>query len=92
MDVANILREEISKIPAVKMYGPDDERKRSSIVTFMPQKADSLTLIRQLEQNRIILAARDTGVGKKSVRAAPHFFNNEEEASIIASNVRDLLR
>ena len=92
MDVANILREEISKIPAVKMYGPDDERKRSSIVTFMPQKADSLTLIRQLEQNRIILAAKDTGGGKKSVRAAPHFFNSEEEASITASNVRDLLR
>ena len=91
MSVANILREEISKIPSVKMYGPDDESKRSSIVTFMPQKADSLTLIKKLEQNRIILAARDTGGGKKSVRAAPHFFNSEEEASITASNVRDLL-
>ena len=57
MNVASILREEISKIPAVKMYGPDDESKRSSIVSFMPQNADSSTLIRQLEQNRIILAA-----------------------------------
>ncbi len=91
MNVANILREEISKIPAVKIYGPDDESKRSSIVTFMPEKADSLTLIRRLDQNRIILAARDTGGGKKSVRAAPHFFNSEEEASIISSNVRNLL-
>ena len=58
MNVASILREEISKIPAVKMYGPDDESKRSSIVSFMPQNADSSTLIRQLEQNRIILAVR----------------------------------
>jgi cysteine desulfurase / selenocysteine lyase len=91
MNVANILREEISKIPAVKIYGPDDESKRSSIVTFMPENADSLTLIRQLEQNRIILAARDIGGGKKAVRAAPHFFNSEEEASITASNVRNLL-
>ena len=92
MNVAGILREEIAKIPAVKMYGPDDESKRSSIVTFMPQKADSSTLIRQLEQNRIILAARDIGCGKKVVRAAPHFFNSEDEASITASYVKSLLQ
>ena len=92
MNVASILREEIAKIPAVKMYGPDDESKRSSIVTFMPQKADSSALVRQLAQNRIILAARDTGGGKKAVRAAPHFFNSEEEASITASHIKDLLR
>ncbi len=92
MKVAGILREEITKIPAVKMYGPDDENKRSSIVTFMPQKADSSTLIRQLEQNRIILAARDIGRGKKAVRAAPHFFNSQEEASIITSYVKDLIQ
>ncbi len=92
MNVASILREEIAKIPAVKMYGPDDESKRSSIVTFMPPKADSSTLVRQLEQKGIILAARDIGDGKKAVRAAPHFFNSEEEASIIANYVKDLLR
>jgi cysteine desulfurase / selenocysteine lyase len=92
MNVAGILREEIAKIPAVKMYGPDDESKRSSIVTFMPQKADPSTLIRQLEQNRIILAARDIERGKKVVRAAPHFFNSEEEASITASYVKSLLQ
>lgn len=92
MNVASILREEIAKIPAVKMYGPDDESKRSSIVTFMPQKADSSTLVRQLEQNHTILAARDIGGGKKVVRAAPHFFNSEEEASITASYVKDLLQ
>jgi cysteine desulfurase / selenocysteine lyase len=92
MNVAGILREEIAKISAVKMYGPDDESKRSSIVTFMPQKADSSTLIRQLEQNRIILAARDIGCGKKVVRAAPHFFNSEDEASITASYVKSLLQ
>jgi cysteine desulfurase/selenocysteine lyase len=92
MNVASILREEIAKIPAVKMYGPGDERKRSSIVTFMPLKADSSTLVRQLEQNCIILAARDIGGGKKVVRASPHFFNSEEEASIIANYVKGLLR
>ena len=93
MNVANILREEIGKMSTVKMYGPDDESKRSSIVAFMPLKADSSsTLVRQLEQNRIMLAARDIGAGKKVVRAAPHFFNSEEEASIIANYIKGLLR
>jgi cysteine desulfurase/selenocysteine lyase len=92
MNVARILREEMAKIPAVKMYGPNDESKRSSIVTFMPSKVESSTLVKQLEQNRIILAARDTGGGKKAVRAAPHFFNSEEEASIIANYIKRVLR
>jgi cysteine desulfurase / selenocysteine lyase len=91
MKVAGIFREEISKIPVVKMYGPEEERKRSSIVTFMPQTADSSTLVKNLEQNSIIFAARDIGGGKKAVRAAPHFFNNEEEASTAASYIKSLL-
>jgi cysteine desulfurase / selenocysteine lyase len=91
MNVANILREEIAKIPAVKMYGPDDECKRSSIVTFMPQAADSSMLVRKLEQSNMIFAARDIGGGKKAVRAAPHFFNSEEEASTAANHIKSLL-
>jgi cysteine desulfurase / selenocysteine lyase len=91
MKVADIFREEISKIPVAKMYGPEEERKRSSIVTFMLQTADSSTLVKKLEQNSIIFAARDIGGGKKAVRAAPHFFNSEEEASTAASYIKSLL-
>ncbi|MDQ3848875.1 MAG: aminotransferase class V-fold PLP-dependent enzyme, partial [Thermoproteota archaeon] len=91
LNVASILREEIANISAIKIYGPDDEKKRSSIVTFMPPRTDPLTLVKQLEQNHIVLAARDIGGGKKAVRASPHFFNNEEEASIVASHVRNLI-
>jgi hypothetical protein len=57
----------------------------------MPQRSDSLTLVRKLEQNRIVLAARYVGGGKKAVSASPHFFNSEKEASIVASHERDLL-
>jgi cysteine desulfurase / selenocysteine lyase len=91
MKVAGIFREEIAKIPVVKMYGPDEESKRSSIVTFRPQTADSSILVKKLEQNNIIFAARDIGGGKKAVRAAPHFFNSEEEASTAASYIKSLL-
>ena len=91
MNVASILREEIAKIPDVKMFGPEEECKRSSIVTFMPLAADSSTLVRKLEQNNMIFAARDIGGGKKAVRAAPHFFNSEEEATTAASYIKSLL-
>jgi cysteine desulfurase/selenocysteine lyase len=89
MKVANRLREEIAKISGVKLYGPDDENMRTSIVTFMAP-ADSSTIVKKLEQNSIIFAARDVG-GKKAVRAAPHFFNSEEEAATAASYVKSLL-
>jgi cysteine desulfurase / selenocysteine lyase len=90
MKVANALREEIGMNPGVKLYGPDDESKRTSIVTFMAT-ADSSTIVKKLEQDNIIFAARDIGGGKKAVRAAPHFFNSEEEAAAAAGYVKGLL-
>lgn len=90
MKVANALRDEIGKIPGVKIYGPDDEGRRTSIVTFMAP-ADSAAIVKKLEQNSIIFAARDVSGGKKAIRAAPHFFNNEEEAATAASYVKSLI-
>ncbi|HXV45840.1 MAG TPA: aminotransferase class V-fold PLP-dependent enzyme [Nitrososphaera sp.] len=90
MKAANALCEEVGKIPGVKLYGPDDENMRTSIVTFMAQ-TDSSAMVKKLEQNGIIFAARDVG-GKKAIRAAPHFFNSEEEAATAASYVKSLLR
>ncbi|HEU4605566.1 MAG TPA: aminotransferase class V-fold PLP-dependent enzyme [Nitrososphaera sp.] len=89
MKVANALRYEIGKMPGVKMYGPDDEDRRTSIVTFTTP-ADSSAIVKKLEQNGIIFAARDIG-GKKAARASPHFFNSEEEAATAASYVKSLI-
>jgi cysteine desulfurase/selenocysteine lyase len=90
MKVANALRSEIEKISGVRMYGPDDENRRTSIVTFMTA-ADSSMIVKKLEQNSIIFAARDVGGGRKAVRAAPHFFNSEEEAATAAGYVKSLI-
>ena len=91
MKAAGILRDVIGKIPDVRLYGPDDENKRTSVVTFTAS-TDSSILVKKLEQNNIIFASRDIGGGKKAVRAAPHFFNSEEEAETAASYVKNLLR
>lgn len=90
MKVAGTLRDEVGKISGVRMYGPDDESKRTSIVTFM-LPADSSTIVKKLEQNNIIFAARDVGNDKKAIRAAPHFFNSEEEVNTAVSYIKSLL-
>lgn len=91
MKVANALRDEIAKIPGVRLYGPDDESHRTSIVTFMPP-VDSATVVKKLEGNSVIFAERDVGGGRKAVRAAPHFFNTEHEAQAAVNYVKDALR
>jgi cysteine desulfurase/selenocysteine lyase len=90
--VANTLREELSRIPGVTLYGPEEEDRRTSLVAFTTMtEADSSFIARKMEENGIIVAERDIGDGKKAVRAAPHFFNTEEEAARVASLLKSLL-
>lgn len=93
--VAMVLREEMGRIPGIKLYGPEEESRRSSIVTFMLPRTsavDSLTLVKKLEESNIVLAARDVGGAGKAVRAAPHFFNSEDEARTAASYIKSLIK
>jgi cysteine desulfurase/selenocysteine lyase len=64
----------------VKLYGPEDENLRTSIVSFSSDNKDAKTIVDRLGENEIIFAERDVGGGKKAVRASPHFFNTEEES------------
>ncbi len=90
MKVANTLHDELAKIPGITMHGPDDPDQRTSIVTFT-SSADSSSMVKKLESNNIVLAERDIGKGKKGVRAAPHFFNSQQEALQVASQVKSLI-
>ena len=96
LKIANVLRDELAKIPNIKIHGPEDEKLRTSIVSFSPgsssSKVDSKTLVNKLEQNEIVFAERDIGAGMKVVRAAPHFFNTEEEALRATSYLKDILK
>ena len=99
LKIANVLRDELAKIPNIKIHGPDDENLRTSIVSFSPVSSsstyslvDSRTIVNKLEQNEIIFAERDIGGGMKAVRGAPHFFNTEEEAVRAAHYLKDILR
>ncbi len=78
ISLANLLRSDLAKIPGVTLYGPDDQQKRTSIVSFTIDKKSPQEIVEQLERQRIILAQREIS-DRKIVRFSPHFFNTESE-------------
>lgn len=90
--LAKIIRQELGRIPGVILYGPEDDSKRSSIVSFLPPEGkDPGILVKKLEESGVVFAERDIGGGKKVVRASPHFFNNENEVMTAIGYVRRLV-
>ena len=85
--LANLLREEISKIKGITLHGPEKEEKRTSIVSFSIQDKDSNTLVARLEKQNMVLAVREL-FSKKIVRASPHFFNTESEIHAVADAIK----
>jgi cysteine desulfurase / selenocysteine lyase len=92
LKVSRVIREELGRLPGVTLYGPEDDRQRSSIVSFLPPEGmDPETLVKKLEESSVVFAARDAGEGRKVVRASPHFFNDETEAATAISYVKRLM-
>lgn len=89
MRVAKAIREDLQRLHGVTLLGPEDESKRSSIVSFLPPDGiEPETLVKKLEESSVVFAARDGGQGKKIVRASPHFFNDETEAAAAVGYVK----
>ena len=80
--LAALLREELSKIKDVSLYGPQEENKRTSIVSFSIKDKDPNNIVARLQTHNIILAVRDI-LSKKVIRSSPHFFNTEAEIQTV---------
>lgn len=76
--LSNLFRDEIAKIPDVTLYGPDDQERRTSIISFSVGKKSPQEIVEHLEKRGIILAVREIS-DTKIVRVAPHFFNTETD-------------
>jgi cysteine desulfurase/selenocysteine lyase len=87
--MSNILREELSKIPNIILYGPDDSNNRTSIVSFNINGFDSQEIVDKLEKQNIVLAVREI-MKKKIVRISPHFFNNESQILQVIDAIKKL--
>ena len=87
--LANLFREELSKIPNVILYGPEDPDDRTSIVSFNIDGFDSQEIVDKLEKQNIVLAVREI-MDKNIVRASPHFFNTESEMLQVINAIKKL--
>lgn len=87
--LSNLLREELSKIPKIILYGPEDPNSRTSIVSFNIDGIDSQEVVDRLEKQNIVLALREI-METKIVRASPHFFNTESEMMSVIDAIKRL--
>ena len=92
MKIANELVEELGRIPGISIFGPEDEKIRSSIVSFTIDSVNPKKIVSGLEERGIIVAERDIvgGGKKKAVRASPHFFNDINEVSTFVQNMKNI--
>lgn len=69
--LSSLFREEISKIPNVILYGPEDPNDRTSIVSFNISGVDSQEIVDRLEKQNIILAYQRNNGKKNCTSIAP---------------------
>jgi len=74
--LSNVFRDEISKIPGVTIFGPDDESCRTSIISFEIKDLKPEYVVKRLEEKEIIIAKREI-LEKQVLRISPHLFNSE---------------
>lgn len=89
MKLSNQMREELSKISGITLFGPEDQSKRTGIVSFSIDGQDPQKIVELLEKKKIVIAVREI-VDKKILRASPHFFNSEEEIQKVVDEIRKL--
>ena len=87
--LSSLLREELSKISKIILYGPDDPEQRTSIVSFNIENEESQNVVDKLEKQNIVLAVREINE-QKIVRASPHFFNTESEMMKVIEAIKNL--
>lgn len=92
MKVANELIEQLRTIPGVSIFGPENEKLRSSIVSFDTDNVLPKVMVSKLEENGIVVAERDIigGGKKKAVRVSPHFFNTSDEVHTLVQNIKNI--
>jgi len=90
MNVANEIIEELGKIRGISIFGPEDEKLRTSMISFVIDSVSPKITVSSLQERGIIVAERDIvgGGKKKAVRASPHFFNTSNEASTFTQNIK----
>jgi len=89
ISLSNLFIDEIGKISESKVFCPEDESERTSIVSFEIEKQDSEKIVSELAQKGIIIAKREI-YEKPVLRISPHIYNTKDEILNLTEELKKL--
>ena len=89
INLSNIFIDEIGKIPESKVFGPENESDRTSIVSFEIEKHDPEKIVSELAEKGIIIAKREI-YEKPVLRISPHIYNTKDEILSLVEELKKL--
>ena len=89
ISLSNLFIDEIGKISESKVFCPEDESERTSIVSFEIAKQDPEKIVTELAQKGIIVAKREI-YEKPVLRISPHIYNTKDEILSLTEELKKL--
>ena len=87
--LSNLFIDEIGKMPQSRIYVPEDESVRTSIVSFDIGENNPEMVVSELAKKGIIIAKREI-MDKPILRISPHVFNTEDEILRVIEELKKL--
>ena len=89
INLSNLFIDEIGKIPESKVFGPENEAERTSIVSFEIEHHDPEKIVSELSRKGIIIAKREI-YEKQVLRISPHIYNTKDEILGLVEELKKL--
>ena len=89
ISLSNLCIDEIGKISESKVFCPENESERTSIVSFEIAKQDPEKIVSELAQKGIIVAKREI-YEKPVLRISPHIYNTKDEILSLVEELKKL--
>ena len=89
ISLSNLFIDEIGKISESKVFCPENESDRTSIVSFEIEKQDPEKIVSELSQKGIIIAKREI-YEKPVLRISPHIYNTKDEILSLVEELKKL--
>ncbi|MDC0210918.1 aminotransferase class V-fold PLP-dependent enzyme [Candidatus Nitrosopelagicus sp.] len=89
ISLSNLFIDEIGKISESKVFCPENESERTSIVSFEIEKQDSEKIVSAMAEKGIIIAKREI-YEKPVLRISPHIYNTKDEILSLVEELKKL--
>ena len=89
INLSNLFIDEIGKLSESKVFGPENEAERTSIVSFEIEHHDPEKIVSELSRKGIIIAKREI-YEKPILRISPHVYNTKDEIIKLVEELKRL--